>query len=55
MSEPRGNWLWNLLRKKKRRDLDRIQMALVKLPGEKREFAGDPAQAPHLRVPLKHK
>lgn len=55
MSESRGNWLWMLLRRKRRRDLDRLQQALTKLPGEKRKFAGDPAQPEHLRVPLRQK
>ena len=53
MSEKKGNWLWTLLRGKSRKDLDRIQVDLVKRPGEKRQFAGDPAQADHLRIPLK--
>lgn len=53
MSEQKGNWIWNRLRGKKRKELDRIEADLVKRPGEKREFAGDPAQPPHLRIPLK--
>ena len=49
----KGNWIWTLLRGKKRKELDRLEMDLVKLPGEKRKFAGDPAQADHLQIPLK--
>ena len=42
MSERRGNWIWDRLRGKRRRELDRIEAELVKRPFEKREFAGDP-------------
>jgi hypothetical protein len=53
MAEQRGNWLWDLLRKKGRKDLDRIECDLVKRVGEKRAFAGDPNQAKHLQIKLK--
>jgi hypothetical protein len=53
MSEKRGNWLWEMLRRKRRRELDRIECDLVKRVGEKREFAGDPSQASYLKIKLK--
>lgn len=53
MSETRGNWVWNLLRRKKRSELDKIERQQVKRTGEERPFAGDPAQPEHLRIPLK--
>jgi hypothetical protein len=43
-------WLWKSLRKRRRRDLDKIQRDLVKRPGEKREYAGDPNQPRHFWV-----
>jgi len=56
MSEPRKNWLWNLLRKKSRPDLDKIERDLVLgLPPERRSFAGDPQQPEHYKVPLRQK
>jgi hypothetical protein len=53
MAEQRGNWLWDQLRKKKRKDLDRIECDLVKRVGEKRAFAGDPNQVKGLKIKLK--
>ena len=53
MSEKRGNWLWTMLRGKKREHLDKLQRDLVKRPGEERKFAGDPAQADYMHLPLK--
>lgn len=50
MPAPSGNWLWTLLRKGTRRDLDKIEVDLVKRPFEKRQFAGDPQQPDHYRV-----
>ena len=57
MSEKRGNWIWDLLRKKKRTELDRMEADLIKRPFEKREFAGDPnqAQAQKMRVRTRNK
>lgn len=55
MLEKRGNWIWTVLRGKKRRELDRLQHELMYRPHEKRAFAGDPNQAPHMRLPLKQK
>ncbi len=53
MSEKRFEWLWEVLRKRKRRQLDAIEQELVKRPGEKRAFAGDPNQAESMRLPLR--
>ena len=53
MAEKRGQWTWERLKGKDRKELDRLQRDLVKREGEKREFAGDPNQEPHLRIPLK--
>lgn len=55
MAEQRGNWIWERLRGKSRRELDKLQRDLVMRPGEKREFAGDPKQARHLWVKLRKK
>ncbi|MFN3649489.1 MAG: hypothetical protein ACK47B_07885 [Armatimonadota bacterium] len=55
MAEKRGAWLWNLLRGKKRSELDRLEAALVKRPGEKRQYAGDPNQARQLWVKTRNK
>ena len=55
MSEQRGKWLWTLLRKKSRKELDRIERDLVKLPGEKRQYAGDPNQARHWWIRTRNK
>jgi hypothetical protein len=55
MAEQPTNWLWDRLRKKKRSELDRIERDLVKLPGEKREYAGDPNQPRHLWVRTRNK
>jgi len=55
MSEQRAPSLWERLRKKNRKELDRIQRDLVMRTGEKREFAGDPNQTPGLRIPLNQK
>ena len=55
MSEKRGNWLWERLRGKSRKDLDRMEKDLIKRPGEKREFAGDPNQPRYLRIKLRQK
>lgn len=49
----RGNWIWNLLRKKTRRELDRTQRDLVVGKFVRREEAGDPSQAEEVRIPLK--
>jgi hypothetical protein len=49
----RGNWVWNLLKRRSRKDLDRLEAELIKRPGEKRKFAGDPNQVAGLRIPLK--
>lgn len=53
MANERGNWIWNLLRRKNWSELDRLEAELVKRPGEKRKFAGDPQQPKHLVIPLK--
>ena len=36
--------IWERLRKQSRRQLDQLERDLVKRPGEKREYAGDPNQ-----------
>ncbi len=51
----RGNWLWERLRKKSRKELDRIQRDLVARPGEKREYAGDPNQPRYFWVRTRNK
>jgi hypothetical protein len=53
MSEQRGNWIWTLLRKRPRKELDKLEASLVMRPFEKRTFAGDPSQAEHLRIPMR--
>ena len=55
MSEQRRGWIWELLRGKKRKDLDKIQRDLVQRPFEKRTFVGDPKQAQHLWVKTRNK
>jgi hypothetical protein len=55
MSEKRGNWLWNLLRGKGRKELDRLERDLIMRPYEKREYAGDPAQAEKQKIRLRQK
>lgn len=55
MAEKRGAWLWDLLRRKKRSELDRIEAGLVKRPGEKRQYAGDPSQARPLWIKTRNK
>jgi hypothetical protein len=54
MAKKPGMWIWDRLRGKDRKELDRLEMDLVKRVGEKREFAGDPNQEPYLRIKLKH-
>jgi len=55
MAEKRGNWIWEKLRLKNRKELDIIERDLILRVGEKREFAGDPNQAKHLQIKLKQK
>jgi hypothetical protein len=55
MSEKRANWIWTVLRRKGRRDLDRIQRDLVVGRHERREFAGDPQQSEQLKIRLRKK
>ena len=50
MSEKRGEWIWKLLRLKKRKEIDRLEAELVRRPGTRRGFAGDPNQEPHMRL-----
>ena len=50
---PRGNWIWNALRKKKRGELDKAERSLVVGRFVRREFAGDPSQAEEVQIPLK--
>lgn len=50
---PRGNWIWNLLRKKSRRDQDKTERDLVVGRFVRREFAGDPSQSEEVQIPLK--
>jgi hypothetical protein len=50
MAEKKGNWIWNLLRGKKRKELDRLERDLVKLPGERREYVGDPNTPEHMSI-----
>ena len=44
MSEERKQPLWERVRKRSRRQLDQLARDLVKRPGEKRQYAGDPNQ-----------
>jgi len=53
MANERGNWIWNLLRRKNWSELDKLEAELIKRPGERRKFAGDPRQPKHLLIPLK--
>ena len=55
MSEKRRPWIWELLRGKKRPELDKLEAQLMLGRYEKRKNAGDPAQAPHMKIPLRHK
>lgn len=50
MSEKRVEWIWKLLRRKNRKELDAIEQDLVRREGTRRGFAGDPNQAPHMRL-----
>jgi hypothetical protein len=54
MSEKR-TWIWERLRKKNRRELDRLASDLIRRPGEKRKFAGDPNQARFLWIRTRNK
>ena len=51
----RGNWLWERLRKKTRKELDVIERDLVKGSFERREYAGDPNQPAAVRIRLRKK
>jgi len=56
MPGERENWVWDLLRRRKRSELDRLEADLIRGGGaEKRKFAGDPGQVPGLKIPLKQK
>ena len=55
MAEERGNWLWTLLRKQSRKKLDKLEQDLVKGASEKRQFAGDPNQAEHMRIKTRNR
>ena len=46
----RGKSIWERLRGKSRKELDRIELELVKRPGEKRQYAGDPNQERYLWI-----
>jgi len=53
--ESQGGWIWDRLRGKSRKELDRIQRDLVKRPGEKREYVGDPNQDRRIWVRTRNK
>lgn len=55
MSEQRRPWIWDLLRRKRRKELDRIEADLIKRPFEKRQYVGDPQQARYLWVLTRNK
>jgi hypothetical protein len=50
-----GGFIWEMLRKRKVREIDALQRDMVKGRFERREFAGDPNQAEYVRIPLKHR
>ena len=53
--KPTGEFLWDKIRKKGRKELDQLQRSTSDRPSEKREFAGDPAQRPYLRIKLRRR
>lgn len=53
--KPNGNWLWNLLRRKSRRELDRLERDLIVGRFERRTYAGDPEQPESLRVKTRNR
>jgi len=55
MSEPKQPSLWDRLRKKSRKDLDKIEKDLVMRPSEKRQYAGDPNTPRHFWVKTRNK
>ena len=55
MAEKRTGWIWERLRKKSRKELDKLEQDLVRRPGEKREYAGDPNQPRHFWVKTRNK
>ncbi|HEU4752701.1 MAG TPA: hypothetical protein VFU47_06295 [Armatimonadota bacterium] len=56
MSEKPKLWLWDRLRKRSRKELDRIEENLVKgSREEKRQFAGDPNQSRQIWVRTRNK
>jgi len=55
MSEQRRTWLWDRLRGRKRKDLDKLERDLIVRPGEKRQYAGDPNQARFLWIRTRNK
>lgn len=40
-----GPWFWQLLRRLKRSELDKMEADMIMRPFERRDYAGDPAQA----------
>lgn len=52
---PRGRWIWELLRLRKRREIDRVELDLVLGASEKRQYAGDPNQDPAFHVRTRNK
>lgn len=55
MAQNDGKWLWQWLRRRKLKELDRLEASLIKRPFERREFAGDPQQASVFRVKTRNK
>ena len=55
MSEQKGTSIWALLRKKSRKELDKVEKNLVMGREEKRQYAGDPNQPRHFWVRTRNK
>lgn len=47
--------IWNVFKKRSRKELDKMQRDLIFRPHEQRDHAGDPQQPKHQWVPLRHK
>jgi hypothetical protein len=55
MTEQAKRWLWELLRRNGRKQLDRLEAEMIKRPFERRQIAGDPVQKPVFRVRTRNK
>ncbi len=53
MDQQGNKGIWSILRKKNRKELDKVQRDLVMGRHEQREYAGDPRQPQHQWVKLK--